>query len=132
MPASVFLDYLGTDEPVEASIRLARRFKVSEEAAAIRLHQLGRLDLDGLNRIRQETRERVERQQGERSPIVPYSTRRLRDLGRSYVGAVLDAYYDERLTLTDVSQYLDVKVAHIEKMEEALHGLRGQPHDRRQ
>jgi Zn-dependent peptidase ImmA (M78 family)/transcriptional regulator with XRE-family HTH domain len=123
MPAAVFLGELGDDDPAEAVGPLARRYKVSEEAAAIRLYELGRLDRATLDRIRAETRERVaelERQNADKSPIVPYSTRRLRDLGRNYVGAVLDAYYDDRLSLTEVSQALDVKVPHVWKMQETL------------
>lgn len=120
MPPDAFLDALGDDAAAQATGRLARKFKVSEEAAAIRLFELQRLSRAELDRVREETRLRVEERSEDESPIVPYSTRRLRDLGRSYVGAVLDAYHDDRITLTDVSQYLDVKVSHIPKMEEAL------------
>jgi Zn-dependent peptidase ImmA (M78 family)/transcriptional regulator with XRE-family HTH domain len=123
MPASAILADIADGDPAEAVGGLARRYKVSEEAAAIRLFELGRLDRATLDRIRAETRQRVaelERQNADKSPQVPYSTRKLRDLGRNYVGAVLDAYHDDRLSLTDVSQYLDVKVPHIWKMEETL------------
>ncbi len=122
MPAGPFLDELGPENPAEGIGRLARRFKVSEESAAIRLFELQRLDRQTLDRIRAETRERVEQpaQSSDKPPVVPHSTRKLRDLGRNYVGAVLDAYHDDRLTLTDVSQYLDVKVPHIWKMQETL------------
>lgn len=122
MPAQAFLAELSPD-PADDVGPLARRYKVSEEAAAIRLYELGRIDRATLDRIRAETRMRVaerERQDADKSPIVPYSTRKLRDLGRNYVGTVLDAYHDDRMSLTEVSQALDVKVPHIWKMQETL------------
>lgn len=120
MPRAAVLERHSPANGLESVARLASQFKVSREAAAIRLFELGELSQAEVQRVRNETRERVESRTGESAPIVPYSTRRLRDLGRSYVGAVLDAYHDDRITLTDASQYLDVKVPHIEKMEAAL------------
>lgn len=123
MPAQEFLEDLGVLDPAESVGRLARRYKVSEEAAAIRLFELDRLDRATLDRIRAETRSRVEEKEAEDEGAptpVPYHTRKLRDLGRNYVGAVLDAYHSDKISLTEVSQYLDVKVPHVWKMQEVL------------
>lgn len=122
MPPAAFMEELGQRDPAEGVGHLARRFKVSEEAAAIRLYELEQLDRATLDRVRAETQLRVEAQadSADSSPMVPFHTKRLRDLGRNYVGAVLDAYHHDRISLTEVSQYLEVKVPHIWKMQETL------------
>jgi len=121
MPSDALRDQLGEEDPVLAVARLARLFKVSEVAVAIQLLRLRRLDQDDVDRIQQETSRRLLERQDETSPIVPFFRRRLRDLGRKYVGAVFDAYYADRITLTDVTQYLGTKVPQVRQIEVALH-----------
>lgn len=127
MPAADFLGQSQADsDPLGNVVHLAARFKVSEEAAAVRLNHLGVLDDAGLKIIRAQTRARVAQREKEAAdndkPMrIPYATIRLRDLGRTYVGTVLEAYQTERISLTDASQMLDVKVVHIPKMEALLH-----------
>lgn len=127
MPATSFLEQSRPDlDPLETVVQLANRFKVSEEAAAVRLNDLGALDDTDLRAVRAQTRARVAKREKEAAEndkpmLIPYATIRLRDLGRTYVGTVLDAYQAERISLTDASQMLDVKVVHIPKMEALLH-----------
>lgn len=40
--------------------------------------------------------------------------------GRSYTGLVLRSYYDQRITLNDVSSYLGAKIKHIPDLERAV------------
>jgi Zn-dependent peptidase ImmA (M78 family) len=42
------------------------------------------------------------------------------DLGRRYIGLVLDQFYHERLTLSDVAGYLGVKTKHIPVIEQMI------------
>jgi len=127
MPSEPFLSLTRDNiDPLDNVIQLATKFRVSEEAAAVRLHRLGRLSDGRLQEVRAQTRARVaklkkERDESDKPVIVPHATVRLRDLGRTYVGTVLDAYHSERISLTDASQMLDVKVVHIPKMEALLH-----------
>lgn len=41
-------------------------------------------------------------------------------LGANFIRLVLDNYYRERITLSDVSDYLGVKVRHVQKIEEKV------------
>lgn len=123
MPREDFVRELGANDPAEMVGILARRFRVSHEAAAIRLRVLGRLSQDDVERVREETARRVaelKQQQREREGGPPHHRTHLRNLGPRYVEAVLDAYYDDRITITDAAHYLDAKVATIERMEDAL------------
>jgi Zn-dependent peptidase ImmA (M78 family)/transcriptional regulator with XRE-family HTH domain len=125
MPAKAFIgDFRSdteNDDLLREVSRLARRYNVSAEAAAIRLFELHQIDRQVLALVQRETRNRVEQRPDGDPPRIPRSVIKLRDLGRNYVGAVLDAYHADRITLTDASQYLDVKVPHIRKMEERLY-----------
>jgi Zn-dependent peptidase ImmA (M78 family)/transcriptional regulator with XRE-family HTH domain len=130
MPADKFLEEFrepaSDDQAVREAQRLGRRFKVSSMAAAIRLQELGKVDQNVVRIVTRLTNDRPERSIDDSPVIIPVSTLKLRDLGRSYVGAVLDAYHEDRITLTDASQFLDAKVPHIEKMEQRLIGPTGE------
>jgi Zn-dependent peptidase ImmA (M78 family)/transcriptional regulator with XRE-family HTH domain len=115
MPRQAVLDQLGDGDPRGEVSRLARRFSVSSDAMAIRLSELGALAQADVEAIREETAERVSGQ--EPSGFLPYHRRRFRDLGARYVSAVLESYYEERLTLADALQYLRVKVPDLRRIE---------------
>ncbi len=121
MPADALRTLADQLPPADAVAAVVRTFKVSEHAAAIRLRELGRITAADVDLVEEDTARRVsERAVSTSSPRIPHYRRRLRDLGRTYVGTVLDAYEAEQLTLTDVTQYLDVKVPHIAPMRDAL------------
>lgn len=121
MPASAVREIVGQLPAPDAVAAMVRAFRVSEHAAAIRLRELGGITEAEVDLVEQDTARRVaERAASTSSPRIPHYRRRLRDLGRTYVGSVLDAYEADQLTLTDVSQYLDVKVPHIAPMRDAL------------
>lgn len=132
MPADAFLAEYRDPETEDGQLaevwRLARRFKVSGEATAIRLHELGRVSQRIVQVVRLAARDRrPERSPDDPPPVIPVPTLKLRDLGRSYVGAVLDAYHEDRITLTDASQLLDTKVRHFDGLEQRLLGSTGDP-----
>lgn len=123
MPGAEFLHELGDRDPIEAISDLASRFRVSREAAAVRLKVLGRLEQQDLDRIRQETADWVaenRQRASDREGGPPHHLIHLRNLGQRYVEAVLDAYQDDRITFADAAFYLDAKVPTIQRMEQAL------------
>jgi Zn-dependent peptidase ImmA (M78 family)/transcriptional regulator with XRE-family HTH domain len=127
MPADAFLAEYRDPDTEEGQLaevwRLARRFKVSGEATAIRLHELGKVSRQVVQVIRGAALDRrPERSPDDPPPIIPVPTMKIRDLGKSYVGAVLDAYHEDRITLTDASQYLETKVRHFDGLEQRLLG----------
>jgi len=42
------------------------------------------------------------------------------DLGRPFVGLVMMNYYQERLTLSEVSEHLGVRVRHVPRVQEFM------------
>jgi Zn-dependent peptidase ImmA (M78 family)/transcriptional regulator with XRE-family HTH domain len=123
MPGAAFRDEVGGEPPIEAIPRLARTFRVSEEAAAVRLRDLELISAAQLRVVRQRTAERVrERRETdrEREGGPPHHRTHLRNLGTQYVSAVLDAYHEDRISVVDAAHFLEAKVATIDRMEEEL------------
>lgn len=126
MPGEEFratLTALGRPVDRHAVEDAARRFGVSDFAAAVRALELGMADRDLVDEVRRLTisalRER-EQAQASGTGFVPAFRIRMRDLGRLYVTTVLDAYERDEIGLTDAVQALRVKVRTLEKMHSAL------------
>jgi Zn-dependent peptidase ImmA (M78 family)/DNA-binding XRE family transcriptional regulator len=109
-----------TDEDLQ---ELARAFAVSEEAVVRRLLTLGKAS----NAFYKEKRKAYEalaaelagkKRGGRASP----SQKALGRLGTGYARVILQAYYRQRLTLADVSAYLNVKLPWVSKIESAAYG----------
>jgi Zn-dependent peptidase ImmA (M78 family) len=115
---SFFEDFVSGRGDISA---LARRYKVSPMAAAIRLVQQRVISNDEVEDVKREMDAAVEERSSDTREIrIPVATMRLRDLGRRYTTAVLDAYHRDDITLTDASQLLGTKVRHFPKIEGAL------------
>lgn len=109
--------------PDEELKRLASEFGVSMEAMLLRLVTLGRaswefyLDrrpsfLDAYDEARQEPEERRS------GPS--YYRMKLRDFGHRYTTTVLDAYHRRDINSSELADYLEIKVDHIQKLENLL------------
>jgi Zn-dependent peptidase ImmA (M78 family) len=123
MPHAAFLEALAKEDPYAAIPRLAARFRVSREAAAVRLRVLGRISNDQLAEVRAKTARRVEADRDAQRRVEggpPHCRTHLRNLGANYVNAVLGALHDREITVVDAAYYLESKVATIERMEEEL------------
>ena len=115
---------LWSDDEIAA---LARIYGVSREAVVRRLLTFGRTT-DAFYRekraqygaefaaLRAREREQQKDQDFQRNP----SQEALSDFGRPFVRLVLDNYAQERITLSDVSGYLGVRVKHVAKIENAI------------
>jgi Zn-dependent peptidase ImmA (M78 family)/DNA-binding XRE family transcriptional regulator len=118
---------LAGEDPIEAMPRLAARFHTSQSTVAIRLRDLGYIDQVTLEkqlviaiRLARERRERAKAKAREKSGGPLYHRIQLRNLGLSYVSAVLDALNDNRITPVDASYYLESKLSTIDRMEGEL------------
>lgn len=113
---------IGSSEvPDQVIADLAMRYSVSQEAVVRRLLSLGAGTWDFYMRKREEYREAYARQRAEEEGFAPFHRVRVRDLGKAYVRLVLDAYHGDQITVSDVSDYLGVRLKHLPNIErEAL------------
>jgi Zn-dependent peptidase ImmA (M78 family) len=107
---------------------LARRFNVSREALVRRLLTFDRTTNGFYNRKRSqyiaEHQASLARQREKTTDVkrnMPQET--VSHFGRPLVRMLLGNYHQDRLTLSDVSGYLGLKVKHIPKLEQVA-GLR--------
>ncbi len=129
MPAGAVRDVAFGEDADHDIQRVARRFQVSQEAAAIRLRELGMVEQTDVDRVRAETRERIaalkaKLRQSDSGP--PHYRTHLRNLGDRYVTSVLDAHRDGRIDFADVTSFLEAKIGTVERMEKAIES-RGTP-----
>lgn len=106
-------------EPLDAVDLLARHFKVSTLAAAVRLRRLGLIDDDDLDRIRTVSEDQwaqAREAQRQKSGFVPPWRLRYRDLGPTYIGTVARALEDRRVDLVDVTYLLNARLPMVEQM----------------
>lgn len=107
------------DDPVAASEQLARHFKVSNLAAAVRLRRLDFIDDEDLDEVRtasEETWERAREALKQKDGFVPPWRLRYRDLGSSYIGTVARALEDRRVDLVDATYLLNARLPMVEQM----------------
>ncbi len=120
------IDYLREEAErhsnVDLAQRLARKFKVSRLAMAIRLCQEDMIDQSELARVKEEIRQRDLNESDRKGGPLYYEIKR-RDLGRRFSKAVIDAFEREEVTLASASRMLDLKVENIFKLQNDLLGM---------
>lgn len=103
---------------------IAQKLGVSREALLLRFVTIGRASWDFYmrerSRFREEYRQAAEDRAKDKKPIViPRPVMLMSWNGRSFTRLVLRSYYDQRITLNDVSSYLGAKLKYIPKLEQA-------------
>lgn len=103
---------------------VARRFRVSQETALLRLVTLNRAAWDDYTRLKPELEERyreafeARRERMRESPGGPsYYVMRARNLGRTYTSTVLDAYRADAISSLDVATYLGIRFKQLPNLE---------------
>lgn len=103
---------------------LASSYGVSKEAMLLRLVTLKRASQQQYDEQRPDFiklyDEQRKKQLSSSKGGPTYYQMRVRDWGRSYIAAVLEAYYNRSITESDVSDYLEVKVNHLTELEKVL------------
>lgn len=108
----------------ETLAELARDFAVSEEAILRRLLTLGKTTRGFYQSKRkgyEELAARLAAKKSKGGPAPHIAT--LARYGAAYARLILQGYYQNRLTLADVSGYLSLKLPHIRKLESAAYGV---------
>jgi len=120
MPESAVRDHLsGEQGPMTAAEQLARHFKVSPLAAAVRLRRLDVIDDDDLEAVRaasDENWQRARDAQKQKDGFVPPWRLRYRDLGPTYIGAVARALEDRRVDWVDATYLLNARLPMVEQL----------------
>lgn len=107
------------EDPLDAVDGLARHFKVSSLAAAVRLRRLGIIDDEDLDEVRVNSEEvwaQAREANRKKSGFVPPWRLRYRDLGPAYIGTVARALEDRRVDLVDATYLLNARLPMVEKM----------------
>lgn len=130
MPRDLILSF---PEVVPASVRdwsdaelrnIARAIGVSREALLIRFVSLQRARWDFYHeqraRFQEEYRQAAEAKKEDKRPVpIKRPIMLMSWNGRGFTRLVLRSYYDQRITLNDVSSFLGAKVKHIPALERA-------------
>lgn len=102
---------------------LARRFQISEEAVLRRLLILGRTTERFYRAKRKEflkTYARLAEGSKNREGFAPPDKTAVATAGHAFVRLVLEGYHTERITASDLSDFLEVKLKHLPKIEAAM------------
>ncbi len=105
--------------PDDDLLALARDFKVSREAVLRRLLTVGRTTADFYQTKRRQFLKEL-RLAPKKGGFVTPDREALSTAGRLYVRLVLQGYYQEKITSSDVSDYLSVRLNHLGKIERAV------------
>jgi Zn-dependent peptidase ImmA (M78 family)/DNA-binding XRE family transcriptional regulator len=106
---------------------LAKVYSVSREAVVRRLLTFDRTTEDFYQRKREQyhaerelrkARERAKLQEQEYRPNPPRDA--VSNYGKPFIRLVLNNYYQDHITLSDVSSYLGLRVRHVPKIEQTL------------
>jgi len=109
-------DRRGDPWPEDDLVRLAREYSVSREVILRRLLTLG-FTTERFYRDKRAEYLKAYAEQPKPKGRPSYHRIRVRDLGRAYLGIVLDAYHREAINSADLSEYLGVKLKHVHRLE---------------
>jgi Zn-dependent peptidase ImmA (M78 family) len=98
---------------------LGRRYRVSREVVLRRLVILKLASAAFYEQKRIEFQQQYQRRRQEKGFVHP-SVNVVSAAGRPFVRLVLDAFYEDRITASDVSDYLGVRLKHLERIAETV------------
>lgn len=118
----------GPTDPETVAERLARHFKVSPLAAAVRLRRLDVIedaDLEAIRVVSDEKWRQVREVRKQGDGFVPQWRLRYRDLGPAYIGAIARALEDSRVDLMDATYLLNARLPMVHQMLDEYHRTGG-------
>lgn len=104
----------------EALQEIATQFNVSVEAVLRRLLTLGRTSTKFYQQRREALLKAYATAMKKRRGFVPPGQEPLSTGGRLFVRLVLQGYYQEKITSSDLSDFLSVRLNHLPKIEQAV------------
>lgn len=102
---------------------LSEKYSVSQEAVVRRLYSVDLVTWDFLQEKEAEYREiyrALREEQKEQRGGPTYYRMKVRDLGRGFIESALDAYHRRAITGSDLSEYLEIKLNSLPKLEQEL------------
>jgi len=99
--------------------QIAKRFAVSRFVVLRRLLTAGRTSRAFYRAKHEEWTRQVQEQEATGGFVTPDS-RAVAEGGQTFVRLVLQSYHQDRITLSDVSDYLGVRIKHLPKIEKAV------------
>lgn len=100
---------------------LARKYTVTRETLVLRLLTVGKTTRDFYLAKRDQYRqERSERESRETDGFLAPASDALSAEGAPFIRLVLDAYYQEAVTASDAADFLEIRLKHLPKIEEAV------------
>ncbi len=106
---------------------VAKKFSVSREAVVRRLYRFGLASKDfyDTKRLQYETAWQMEQnQKNQKNKDKTFQKNPpqdvLNEFGRPFINLVLNSFYDDLITLSDVSSYLGIRIRHIPTIEQQL------------
>ncbi|HEX4950167.1 MAG TPA: XRE family transcriptional regulator [Blastocatellia bacterium] len=111
--------------PTEPLGNLSKRFQVSREVILRRLLIAGLITESSYQKTRKELRVEFEKytaaiSEKEKSGFTTPDVKAISEAGQAFVQLVLNSYYQEKITLSDVSDFLEVRLRHLPKIERAV------------
>jgi Zn-dependent peptidase ImmA (M78 family)/DNA-binding XRE family transcriptional regulator len=116
-----FGEDIGSGDDLHPMKALAHRYSVSIEVIARRFLALGRIDQVTYRRIRAQL-QAVAPPLAPRKVRIPVHIKALSQLGQWYTDVLLRAYRRELLSGSRLSDYLGIKLGHVQKLENELRG----------
>jgi Zn-dependent peptidase ImmA (M78 family) len=105
-------------------ITLSKKYSVSREVLLRRLLILGRTTPDFYKVKRRQFKEEYKRLPEKRSEgFVPPYRKALSNAGPAFTRLVLNSYYQENITSSDLSDFLGVKLKHMGQIEREVMGI---------
>lgn len=105
---------------------LANRYNVSKETVLLRLLSFEKTTKEFYLIKKKQYQEEYEQKKSELGPTKKIEMKRnmpqeaLSNFGETFIGIVMQNYYQERLTLSEVSGYLGLRTQHVEKLQHKL------------
>lgn len=105
------------DEKIET---LAHLFRVSREVLLRRLLIFNRISRDFYSEKRAEYQERGAEQEKRSGGFAPPDQMALSSAGHSFTRLVLAGYYQDKITASDLSDMLEIRMKHVPRIEEKV------------
>lgn len=111
------------DSPLwtDAEIRtLSRRYKISREAVLRRLLTLGKTTSEFYQKKREQFISEYRKKRDHTKGFAPPDALAMARAGDYFTRLVLESYHRERITSSNVAEYLDVKLKHLQNIERSV------------
>ncbi len=105
-------------EKEEIIYRLAAKFKVSRQAAAVRLRNLGKDDPASGYGLLQKIKNSETRRSAKNTGGVERTRLCISSKGRKFISLVLESEVRDIIHISDVADHLGIKLKHLKKLEE--------------